>query len=79
MDEDYRILPGAFGDKPQTVPLVIYEPDGTRRIVGEATLTPTEVGFDVSSNVTDPAVKKMLEAVAMLPEFAIYDQTPKKD
>jgi hypothetical protein len=38
--KDSHIRPGAFGDKPKTVPLVVYEKDGTRRVVGEATLIP---------------------------------------
>lgn len=60
--DDPHILPGAFGDKPKTVPLVVYEKGGTRRVVGEATFTPDESGFHISGAVSDPEMKKLAEA-----------------
>jgi hypothetical protein len=57
---DDHILPGAFGDEPKTVPLVIYEKDGKRRVVGEATLSQDENGLHIEGNVTDPEAKKII-------------------
>jgi len=58
-----HILPGAFGNEPKTVPLVIYEKDGERRVVGEATITPDETGFHISGSVTDVAMKRFVERI----------------
>ena len=40
-DEDpYIIMPGAFGSEPKTVPLVRYDKDGKRHVIGEAAVHP---------------------------------------
>lgn len=56
-----HILPGAFGDKPKTVPLVVYEKDGTRKVVGKATITTDEGGLHLAGNVTDPDMQKFVK------------------
>lgn len=61
MPHDEHIAPGAFGDEPKTVPLVVYDKDGTRRVVGEATVTPNDRGIHISGNITDPEMKKFVE------------------
>lgn len=60
MSGDSHILPGAFGDEPKTVPLVIYEADGTRRVIGEATLTPQQSNLAVQGHIFDPEVAKQV-------------------
>lgn len=60
-DEDIRILPGAFGEIPKTVPVVIYEKDGSRRVIGNATITPREDGFRIDGNITEEQRQKHLE------------------
>lgn len=59
--DDLHILPGAFGDVPKKLPLVIYEKDGTRKVVGEATIVPDDNGFHISGAVTDPEMKKLVQ------------------
>lgn len=58
--DDPHILPGAFGEKPKKLPLVIYDKDGQRHVVGDATITPEEEGLKIEGNVTDPAMKKLI-------------------
>ena len=61
MSDDMHILPGAFGDEPKTVPLVIYEAGGKRRVIGEATLTPRAGYLGIKGHITDPEVAKQVE------------------
>ena len=57
---DDHILPGAFGDESKTVPLVIYEPGGKRRVIGEATLTPTDRALGIHGHIVDPEIAKQV-------------------
>lgn len=61
MSDDLHILPGAFGDEPKTVPIVVYEADGTRKVVGTATFSTTETGLDLAGTITDPELTKLVE------------------
>jgi hypothetical protein len=61
VDDSTHIRPGAFGDKPKTLPLVVYDKDGNRHVVGEATITPEEDGLKMDANVTDPVMKELFQ------------------
>jgi hypothetical protein len=71
-DEDLHILPGAFGDEPKTVPLVVYEGDGQRRVVGEATITPGPDSLGISGHIVDPDMaKKFTNALGWMDGFSL--------
>lgn len=58
-----KILKGAFAHiKEQTVPLVAYAPDGSRIVIGEATVTGDAEGLKiVSTKIEDDKYKSLLE------------------
>lgn len=60
MEQFDRILPGAFGEEPKTVPLVIYTASGERRVVGEATITPEPERLSIKGHIFDPEVAKQV-------------------
>lgn len=64
-EEDYmdKIKKGAFANiKEQTVPLVVYEADGTRVVIGEATVTGDDEGLKVvSTKIENDKFKSLLE------------------
>lgn len=74
MPHDPRILPGAFGDEPKTVPLVVYEKDGTRRVIGEATLTSDKDGLRIEGDLMDDEASKIIKhAMTRLDGFTLAD------
>lgn len=78
-DRFTRFDPGAFDFVSKTVPLVIYDADGERKVIGEATLTPDETGLDIESKVTDPEVANLIAGKDELSGFAIYNQPFRRD
>lgn len=68
MPHDEHILPGAFGEEPKTVPLVVYEKDGTRRVVGSATVSQDKDGLHLTGHITDPDTQKLVETI-IKPKF----------
>lgn len=54
-------------EKSKVIPLVVYDADGTRRVVGEGKLT-------LEGHVSDPEVAKMISASArILDGFSLKD------
>lgn len=60
MEADEHILPGAFGEEAKTVPLVVYMPDGKRRVVGEATITPEPTRLSIEGYIFDREIAKQV-------------------
>lgn len=78
MEPDDHILPGAFDKSEKTVPLVVYDKDGTRQVVGDATISIFEGGIGIEGHVTDPELMKMVSAATnMLDGFSIYKKDAK--
>lgn len=59
---------GAFSVSPHEVPLVIYDPDGNRRVIGQATIEPNG---QIAMKVTDEMIVDMLETTGG--NFSIAD------
>ena len=53
MGRDDIILPGAFGDEPKKLPLVYYDTEGKRHIVGEATIEVKDHGLSIRGHIVD--------------------------
>lgn len=61
-------------EKSKVIPLVVYDADGTRRVVGEGKLTLEETGIRLEGHVSDPEVAKMISASARtLDGFSLKD------
>lgn len=61
-----RVAPGAFdGNVGKEVPLVIYGPDGARKVIGTSTVNEDLV---IESVVTDPEVIEALREAHKIPE-----------
>lgn len=57
MEGDYPVVfaPGAFGDLPKEVPFVVYDADGRRNILGQATVREGDKGLVVDVRLDAPA------------------------
>lgn len=60
----------SFGSEERTVPLVVYE-NGQRRVIGEATLRPDEIGLAVEGRISDPEMAKQVHAVGVTARFTV--------
>lgn len=70
--DDTHILHGAFGDEPQTVPLVVYENEGVRRVVGEATITPHPDKLVIEGHISDAEMaEKFTNAIKWMDGFSL--------
>lgn len=71
---DMRFHPDAFKNLPKTLPLVVYEKDGTRRVVGDATLSVDETGLNIAGRVTDPKVGDILGFSSGLDDISVIQK-----
>lgn len=76
MGPDDHILPGAFEKTDKTLPVVVYEKDGTRRVVGEGTIEVVDGALKMSGIITDPKAMYIL-GFSLGPEDIAVVENPK--